>query len=351
MQRTTPNRQQIEAKARELYVRDQIRNGCSELASINPEYQELLESGYVMLAQNLLMRETDSYKQHLVSELRENPKDFNETPQDFDFRLTEALKSGVFIAGGKQCGKTNLAKVLARQYLEHGCIVKVFDISQQWLDSSVPNYIEVKRNTSIDIPLYQSVVFDLSRLYPSEVKAFVNQILSTEFEFQVATPKPNRKWIVYVLEECQILVPQNQLRRKEAQEVLRLMSSGANYNLSYVAITQRPSTVDTTATELAFQKYFARCDGENDLDKIRHYIGEYADQLEGLKIGEFIYDLGNTTKKISVPLFSTTKKPRSLETQSIQPQQQKSEDFSVISFVILALTFLGLTWILHMLFG
>lgn len=346
---TTPTKAEIETKALELWRSDQVSNGCIEALELTPELEELKESGFYMLAQNLLMRNEDSYKEHLARELAENVEDFEVKPQAFDFDLNEALKSGVFIAGGKQCGKTNLAKTLADLFMKHGCIVKVFDTSQQWLDSSVPYIIEVNQPL-LDIPLYESVVFDLSRLYASQIKAFITQVLSKEFSLQVVTPKHERKWIVYVLEECQILIPQGKLRNKESQEVLRLLTSGANYNLSYVAITQRPSTTDTTVMELAFQRYFARLDGENDKRKIKTYIKDYAQQLDSLNVGEFIYDMGHTTKKIATEQFASASTPRRLAMPQPKPQQLEQPNI-ILGYAVLALGFIGLYYLISLILG
>jgi hypothetical protein len=67
----TPNKQAILEKAKELWVKDQIRNGCSELAELNPEYKELLESGYIYAAQQELMRSTDGYAEYIEREYAE----------------------------------------------------------------------------------------------------------------------------------------------------------------------------------------------------------------------------------------------------------------------------------------
>lgn len=47
---TTPTRLEIKEKATELYFRD------NPFIENNPEYQELLESGYISVAQSMLMR-------------------------------------------------------------------------------------------------------------------------------------------------------------------------------------------------------------------------------------------------------------------------------------------------------
>ena len=89
------------------------------------------------------------------------------------------------------------------------------------------------------------------------------------------------------------------------------MTTGRNYKLGYVAITQRPALTDTSVFELTFQRYFARMDGENDLRKVANYIGyDNARQLQKLKLGEFIYDMGTQTKWITTREFTQAAKPQ-----------------------------------------
>jgi hypothetical protein len=51
----TPNKNEIEARARELYVQDAYRNGAPQLADLNPSTEELVESGFMTVAASELM--------------------------------------------------------------------------------------------------------------------------------------------------------------------------------------------------------------------------------------------------------------------------------------------------------
>jgi hypothetical protein len=250
---------------------------------------ELKESGYWFSATHELMRRP--YK-----EFEPLPKDKDVSINDFEIDLDEALKSGVFMSGGKGQAKTNLGMTIADQLLKNDITVKVFDISQAWKNFSIPKIVEIEENLSIDVNLYDSVVFDLSRLLPKDVKAFVSKVLAVEWKLQTEVPENERRQMVDVFEEVQMLVPQGYLRSEEAQYVLRLMTTGRNFKLGYIAIAQRPALTDTSVFELSFQRYFSRMDGENDLKKVANYIGDKAKQLENLRLGEFIYDKGNETK-------------------------------------------------------
>lgn len=236
-----------------------------------------------------------------------------EDQRPFPFDLNEGLRSGLFIAGGKGIGKTNLGKQIAEIYLQHGHIVKVFDISQQWLKSSLPYYQVINQDTTaIDIDFNKSCVFDLSLLYAEDIKQSIAKVVEKEFLIQAQLPEEQRHWHIYFFEEAQMLVPQNRLKSKEAQELLRLMTVGRNFKLGYVLLTQRPATVDTTAIELCYQRYFGRCDGENDLSKIENWIRNRIEELPQLKIGEFLYNYGQLTERIQTPLFRNSIKPKQI---------------------------------------
>jgi len=318
----TPNKQQLYEKAKVLWIQDQYRNGSPELANINPEYSELLENGYLHTARSMLM----SHNPHVVviEKSKSEKQEKLTLDEHFLVDVEELLRTGCFISGGKGSTKTNLAKIFAEKLMKLGYVVKVFDISRAWLKSSIPFFVEIKNNYSLNFELYESLVFDLSQLVPKDIKHFISQVLAEEWLKQVNIPEDNRKCIVYIFEEVQILIPQGRLRSNEAQQILRLLTSGRNYDLSSIAITQRPALTDTSVFELCFQKYFARMNGENDLRKVASYIGfDRAKELENLRLGEFIYDKGSETKKISTIEFKPKTVPTKLNniSQSLPKQE------------------------------
>jgi len=315
---TTPTKTQIEDKAKELYFK------AERDRYITPTEAELAESGYTYEARNQLMRDQEKhevlgYLESMANEyglelVKQKPSELAEQskPYDFTIDLNEALRSGVFIAGGKGTTKSNLGKIIAQKLMEKNVTVKVFDISRAWLKSSIPYVYKITTNIRSDVNLYRSVIFDLSVLLPKDTKRFISLILAKEWDMQVRLTELQRKWIVYVFEEVQDLIPQGRLRSNEAQQVLRLFTTGRNYKMSYVAITQRPALTDTSVFELTFQKYFARMNGENDLRKVANYIGAKAYDLEKLRIGEFFYDKGSETKWITTEEFKAKTKPQAL---------------------------------------
>jgi len=215
--------------------------------------------------------------------------------------MKSILKTGAFISGSKGSGKTTLAMSLADSLMKEGCVVKVFDISGQWrVKSSIPNLFIPISTTLPNMPLNTSVIFDLTLLTPREMRNFITKILRHDFMRQVKTAQ--RNWIVYIFEECQLLIPQGKLRSNLAQEVLRILTVGRNYNVSYIAITQRPATVDTTVLELTDVQFFGKCTGQNDLKKLKNYVPN-VERLKQLKVGEFILIEDSKETKFKADLF------------------------------------------------
>jgi len=351
---TTPKTEDVIAKAFELHH----KRNCS-ISAINPEVEELKESGIYAEARNELMRnsEASEYRSYIESEaislglIDEDIQLAKQTkPYLFQIDIQEALRSGVFVSGGKGQCKSNLGITIADKMLKLGYTVKALDISQAWLKSSIPYVYEVESVFVPKLSTYQSVVYDLSKLTPKEIKNFIAKFLAKEWNQQIAIPEHKRKWIIYVFEECQILTPQGSLRSNEAQQTLRLMSSGRNYNLGFIAITQRPALTDTSVFELTFQKYFARMNGENDVRKVSQYIGSLAYDLEKLKLGEFMYDKGSVTKWITTKEFKPQTKPRKLSMpnlsipQTTQPKP-KPTNTKALSSIALLLIWLLILWI------
>lgn len=227
------------------------------------------------------------------------------------FDLDEAMRTGVFISGTSGYGKTNLAFHLARIMMRKGTKVLVFDPSQAWYKSSVPSIYRItdyKDFVKKGYPEADNIVYDLSILYVEQQKDVIKNIVKKEFMKAVnAKRRPNK---VFVFEECQLLIPQGRLRSSEAQEILRLITVGRNFNLRFILLTQRPATVDKTCVSLCGQKYLGRVDELNDIRYLRNWIGNHVKKLPSLDVGQFIYDKGSETEIIKVPLFRSARKPR-----------------------------------------
>lgn len=342
-----PKRSDIIERAFELHQKKNYNVNAN-----NPEVNEVKESGFYEQAKCELMRSEDSeYVGHIEEEARrlgliDSKVELGRQRKPFDFEIDiiEALRSGVFISGGRGTTKSNLAMLIADRLMKKGIVVKAFDISRAWRKSSVPYYVEVESKGNITVSLYESCVFDLSRLTPKLAKDFISKFLDNEWNLQIGIAEEKRKPIVYVFEEVQLLIPQWSLRGD--QYVLRLMTTGRNFKLGFVAITQRPALCDTSVFELSFQRYFARMDGQNDLKKVANHIGSKARELQNLKLGEFLYDMANETKWIATEEFRSSVKPQKSSITQFASSETKREPNAKAEAVALLLSILGFGFIL-----
>jgi hypothetical protein len=300
----TPTKEQIYQKALELWRTDQIKHGCVEALELTPEPSELLESGYVWLAQQQLMKSTDAYAEWLEKEYMEvsrKPKvEFAKLKtQPFTVDIEEALRSGIFISGTSQCGKSTLGMQIAKELINNGVSLLIFDSSQAWFRfKRIDRIISVLPNASYEWRDYENVLFDLSRLTPFEIQKFT-ELCSKEI-MHVAFSRNQRTKIMVIFEECHIAMPNHALYSKRYAETVRLLTIGGNVNVRFVAITQFASMCDKLLVKMAQQRYFGKTSESNDIKYIRSVIGEHVKELPNLQRGEFVYSYGSTIAKIKV---------------------------------------------------
>jgi hypothetical protein len=319
---TTPKREDIERLALELWQKDQYRNGCSELSETTPEYAELAESGYIMLAQNMLMR-GDNYREYIIRE--ENAQQLTEDtvdtltdqlkPQPFMVDTLELMKTGVFLTGTRQCGKSNLAKLIVQKLISEGKTVFIIDPTQVWQqDFDELSFLVVSEphgQTEITWNL-ESTIFDVSQLTPKSLQRFTELFCTALFNRAVATPKPLRPQIVATFEEAHTAMENNRLNGKAYQNTKRFLTQGGNYGLSFIAITQFPALVDKLPLKAAQQRYFGKTSEPNDLKYLRAYLGETVKQLASLPLGQFLYTHSGHLTRLQTEQFKNLRATQSI---------------------------------------
>lgn len=306
---TTPTREQIEKKARELYVEHCYRSNAPHLADITPELSELKESGFVSLAVSELMaNESRKYEQYQSYGKYTENLDKTEAKTEISFNVKEAMDNGFFVCGTSQSGKTNLAKHLAKMLMDNGVNVIVLDTSQAW-NKNAPIETITEINTQRSVYGWNgSEVYDLSMLAMVDRYLFVDQFTQHLFKRHV---DGFREPEFIIFEEAQTYLPNGcmrlSLRKKPIYEgVLNLVTVGANYNLRFGLITQFPALVDKSPVKIAMQRYFGLTWEKNDVNYIKFFIDkEWAQQLKTLQKGEFIYQCRNTIERIQTPKFQS----------------------------------------------
>ena len=233
------------------------------------------------------------------------------------FNLEMTRKQGVFISGGSGSGKSNLAMILADILLENNLIPVIFDPSQIW--SRLYNRAEIVKVTDpfhLDILLEAPVIYDISLLYLDHQLGTFTEITKSYVETQIQLDQSKRPPYIFIVEEAQMIIPRGKLHTTSALELMRLFTVGRNYNMRYMVITPRPADIDTTAISLCGQHYFGMATEENDLRKIRNWVGrENIRYLPRLEVGEFLYHAKGNISRIRVPRLEEWREKRRGETK------------------------------------
>jgi len=319
---TTPRKEEIIAKALELYYYDMAKSGIQNVNT--PEISELCESGYLSSARSSLMHNLET--QH--SEWIHNGSE-SENFVDFQFDDAEAMRTTSFVSGSRGVGKSDVAMRIAQELHNEGITVIVFDPSMDWLKrSSIAQYFTVKPFSDLPIP-ETSTIFDISRLTPNQAQQTVERFCKMLFEFQVDTAV-KRFYIVF--EEAQIYFPLSALSSKNTQNTMRLLTVGRNFNVSMCAISQFPALVSKELIKHSGQLFLGYASEPNTLTYWKGILGKKAEQLKELDNGEFIYFNRNKISKINIePFESNTVKtrievpePQTLPNMEVRPRSENT---------------------------
>lgn len=314
----TPTKAEILARAKELYAQDCFRNGCSELSDVNPEYDELAESGYLSLARSMLMR--DSHRSAIES------KDYVDFPQEFDVDLQELYQSNGLVLGSRGTGKSDLGMMICDRALQNDVLCYVIDPSKDWITRGpIPNYTEKLAVTE------KSTVFDVSLMSPNEQRKAVEIFCKSLFESQVS--KEDRTQVLVIFEESHTYFYQGSMRSKNMANCVRLLSVGRNFDCACLLISQFPSMLDKFAIKHSTsQMWFGYSREPNDVEYLRKILGDNTKELSKLNDGEFLYLTRKSLSKIAIePYQSSIEKhlytqiiPNVSELRPIEPLKPKS---------------------------
>lgn len=310
---TTPTRTEIYEEAKRIYFQSEMRNGNRH--SINPEYSELLESGFVYAAQSNLMSNKETLY-GLTGKTAKSPEQELETAYlktCYDvFDLPECQRSNLLISGTNNTGKTNLACLVASVLQRLGWRVVAFDSSGAWLEQSdIPVYATVNfdsESETFKIPLFQdSILYDLTLLLPTEQTQFVDLVLLDLRHRQLESDR--KRWTMVFLEEAQLYC--KNVRGTVSQNILRIMSVGRNQRVRVCCVSPDLALLDNSFIRLTGQRFHARLGiEENGKRKFRAYYG-----LDWLRVtlehdlGFYTYLLKDKLQVVKVPLFETANKP------------------------------------------
>jgi len=220
-----------------------------------------------------------------------NEKQKSDGKEDFFWSIDtdEIMTQGVFVVGSRGSGKSNLCYWLSEKLKFEGVRIVVIDSSLAWINHSNIEYVQAVEYGRASYHVIESCILDFSRLTTPEMRSLGNIYLGQEFALAVNRAREGKTVkTCFILEEAQNIFPSGSLRSFEFQETSRLITQGRNFGLSFIAITQRPSTVDTNLAEISGLHYWGRLSGERNLAKARTWVGrDKAKELPSLRVGQF----------------------------------------------------------------
>jgi hypothetical protein len=311
---TTPKRELIVQRARELWHIDRARSGDPAF-DIEPELSELRESGYLSAAQSELMRNPDAQNTEWLKLESQNVEG-----SEFEFNIAESRQTTSFISGARGTGKSDIAMYVVDKQIEHRIICVVFDSSMDWLKRSGIKQYQTLTVPYIDRVPEQNTIFDMSLLTPNQQQQAVESFCQKLFQHQIETQCRSRFYLVF--EEAQIFCPLNSLRSKTTQNTMRILTVGRNVNISVCAISQFPALIDKELIKHSGQIWIGYTSEPNTLNYWRGMIGKKSEKLKELKNGQFVYYCRNKISLSEIePYENFTEKQRIVisEPQPIEP--------------------------------
>lgn len=296
---TTPNKKAIIERAIELFHNEQWKSGIRN--AVNPEYSELLEGGYITEAQSELMRNLESeHAQYLhnLDTVQNMIRDKHETPLD----LSECKRSNILISGTNQQGKSLCAMSIADILMCNGWQIIAFDNCGNWKSkSSIPTALRVKKDNNESVNFAKSMICDLSLLKLKAQKRFIERFLERLWLLRVVSKSD--KWILCIFEEFQLMA--KNLRGELSQNLLRIMSVGANWRIRCLGITPDLSLIDPCFIRLSQQRYHFRLGNEpNAKRRFRAYYGfDWCRITKELDVGFCVYVNKDKLEVWKIPLF------------------------------------------------
>jgi len=329
----TPTKEEIERRAREIYARDCYRTGVPELADTNPEIDELRENGCWSQSVSELMRDESKAESVEWKYYNENL----ENSSDLTFDVKEGMATTTFISGSRGIGKSDVAMKIADQIMKEGILVVAFDPSTDWIKrSGITEYLKADSLSDLPIPEH-SMIVDTSMLTPMRQQQTVEWFCKKLFEFQLHSTQ--RRYLIF--EEAQIFFPLNSLRSLKAQNTMRILTTGRNFNVSLCAISQFAATIDKELVKHAGQIFLGYASEQNTLAYWKGILGKKAEDLKTLQNGEFIYFNRNKIGKIRIEPYECENIKTDIPQPSILPESTQpikpKEQINVVPFLKLGM--------------
>jgi len=343
----TPTRQEIIARAKELWHSHEARHG-NPAFDIEPEICELREEGYLNAARSELTsspataHELEKWKEYI-----QNVENFAE----FEFDVAEAMKSGCYVSGTTGTGKSDVGMYSAKALMEHGVIVVVFDSTQDWQTRSSIARFETLNLPYIDKIPELSTVYDISLLSVLQRQRLIEGFCGDIYRYQAMKKANERRQYFLIFEEAHNYFKEGFMRAKRFGNSAMLLSEGRNYSVRFMCITQFANLLDKTAMTYMRLRYFGYSSEPNDTEYIaRFFPKEDRDgikkSLRNLKNGEFLTMNGQI---ISIkPFESSITKRRimnDIKPKTEMPKPTPQANYALAKALIVLIAGLAMLWL------
>jgi len=298
----TPTKSEILAKAVQLWKEDRFKKG--QPYELNPEIEELKEEGFTNQAQSELMRDSAS---HEVSEWKgyiqqiENVENLDKN-EGLPLDIAECQKSNLLVSGCNQQGKSLTAIQICNILINHDWQCVIFDNSGVWkYKSNIQTYNVSEEISDYLLSTSESAIFDISLLTSELQKSFVETVLrniwNVRIKLQLST------WLLLVFEEFQLYA--KNIRGSLSQNLLRIMTVGANQKLRCLGITCDLALIDPSFIRLCQQRYHFKLGNEPNANRrFKSYYGEdWLKEALRLDVGECVYVNKDKLSLAKIPLF------------------------------------------------
>jgi len=217
-------------------------------------------------------------------------------------------KMPLLITASRGSGKSTLTKKLVKRLREKGCIVKVFDISGSWYNSS-PLSLRVRVNLGnlSTIQNKPDTVYDLLELDHLDRLAFFACICKQDLDNRARikyeegeTALSSQPLIIYVLEEANTYLSTHSLtaQNQATNSITDMVSVGRNFKISFIGIVTRSNEVNTKIRERA-NLLIGRTVGSNEASNLTRATNKLlVNRAKELPPFKFIYFNGYETTEI-----------------------------------------------------
>lgn len=226
------------------------------------------------------------------------------------FTLQEGLEQlflSTFICGAKQIGKTNHAMNIARTLMEGGVILFIIDPTRKWKDNfqEIENTLTIKNAKLPSIDWDEHCILDTSGLNAKQQQNFMENFCLAIMDVAAKSSErgEDKKKIMIIIEECQTPIPSMCLRSKERGDTKRMLTHGRHFGLNFIAITQFPAETDEMVIKAADHRYFFHLDKKSDKKCAKDFIGDFANGLSKLELGECLHNYLNEVSRETTPKF------------------------------------------------